>query len=120
MVVPEQKINQDPESNNPVKEIEIRIVKTLLDLIILNEIKNKKGIGGYDVILLVNKEFGIPLSSGTIYSVLYSIERKGLVKGILIGRRTGYALTPKGEQALNKIQMSKNQLQKFINNIFPH
>lgn len=38
-------------------------------------------LSGYDVIMFVHKKFGILLSSGTVYSVLYSMERNGLVRG---------------------------------------
>ncbi len=114
----QEKTEEDPSENDIVKELEARIVKHFLDVVVLAEIKNKSGLGGYDIIVLVNNKFGTLMSSGTVYSVLYAIERKGWVKGVPDGRRTGYVLTEKGEEALNAIQKSRKELADFMKTFF--
>jgi DNA-binding PadR family transcriptional regulator len=114
----QEKTEKDSSETDIVKELEARIVKHFLDVVVLAEIKNKSGLGGYDIIALVHNKFGTLMSSGTVYSVLYAIERRGWVKGLLDGRRTGYVLTEKGEEALSAIQKSRNELAEFMKTFF--
>ena len=114
----QEKTEENLSETDVVKELEARIVKHFLDVVVLLEIKNKSGLGGYDIIVLVHNKFGTLMSSGTVYSVLYAIERKGWVKGVPDGRRTGYVLTEKGEEALSAIQKSKEELAEFMKTYF--
>jgi DNA-binding PadR family transcriptional regulator len=75
------------------KDIETRIVKSFLDLLILIEMRKQDNISGYDVTSFVNEKFGNILSPGTVYATLYAIKRKGLIHGQSNGRKTVYALT---------------------------
>jgi DNA-binding PadR family transcriptional regulator len=59
------------------------------------ELQNEP-ISGYDVISFIHNKFGFLASSGTVYSLLYSLERNGLVEGIWIERKRVYKLTEKG------------------------
>lgn len=104
--------------NDFVKEVKMRIVKDFLDIIVLLEMKNRSGLSGYDIIVLVNARFGTLISSGTVYSVMYSLERKGFVKGVSNGRKTGYTLTEKGRETLDSIQHSRNELKAFMQQFF--
>ena len=87
------------------REIEIRVVKNFLDIIILIEMKKQSGLSGYDVIGFVNETFGGMLSPGTVYATFYQIERKGLIKGVSEGRKTVYKLTDEGQEAEAVAQM---------------
>ena len=91
------------------REIEIRVVKNFLDIIILIELKKQSGLSGYDVIGFVNETFGEMLSPGTAYSTLYSIERKGLIKGVSDGRKTVYKLTDEGQEIITKMMTDFNE-----------
>src|SRR5271157_74158 len=82
------------------KDIETRVVKHFLDIIILIELKKQGNLSGYDVIGFVNNKFGGVLSPGTVYATLYSIERKELIKGESHGRKTVYKLTDKGQEVI--------------------
>jgi DNA-binding PadR family transcriptional regulator len=46
---------------------------------------------------------GFYCSSGTVYSKIYGLERRGLLKGRWDERKRVYTLTKKGEAALNPI-----------------
>lgn len=53
-----------------------RLVKSLLDIFVLAKLQAKSELlGGYDVMELLYQDFGVLISSGTVYAVLYSIER---------------------------------------------
>jgi DNA-binding PadR family transcriptional regulator len=82
------------------KDIETRVVKSFLDILILIEMKKQNNISGYDITSFVNNRFGGILSPGTVYATLYSIERKGLIEGKTDGRKTVYALTEKGNDVV--------------------
>jgi DNA-binding PadR family transcriptional regulator len=91
------------------REIETRIVKNFLDIIILIEMKKQSGLSGYDVIGFVNETFGGMLSPGTVYATFYSIERKGLIKGVSEGRKTVYKLTDEGQEVIAQMMIDFNK-----------
>jgi DNA-binding PadR family transcriptional regulator len=57
------------------------------------EMKRKIAKGGYDIVALLEINFGKHISPGTVYSTLYAIERKGLITGEADGSGTTYRLT---------------------------
>jgi DNA-binding PadR family transcriptional regulator len=97
-------------------EIELRIVKNFLDILILRNLSKYNSLSGYDIIELIHEKFKQLISPGTVYSVLYAIERKGLVKGESDGRKTVYTLTEKGKAAVEDISRSKKELALFMEN----
>ena len=46
----------------------------------LAELRNG-AMSGYDAISFIHNKFGVLVSSGTVYSHLYALERDGLIKG---------------------------------------
>jgi DNA-binding PadR family transcriptional regulator len=87
-----------------------------MDILILGEMK-KSLVSGYDVITIIHKRFGILLSSGTVYSTLYSLERRGLIRGTWNNRKRVYALTEKAEQNMGAVTKAKKEIQDFLRNI---
>ncbi|MGB9914944.1 MAG: PadR family transcriptional regulator [Candidatus Bathyarchaeales archaeon] len=63
----------------------------------MNELRNGP-LSGYDVIAYIHNKFNLLVSSGTVYSLLYSLERNGLVEGVWDERKRVYKLTEKGEK----------------------
>jgi DNA-binding PadR family transcriptional regulator len=100
------------------KDIEIRLVKNFLDVLILVEMKKRTFLTGYDVIDVVNKKFGDMLSPGTVYSTIYSIERKGFIKGDSNGRKTVYELTEAGKEATTTILDARQEAENVLEAIF--
>lgn len=84
-----------------------------MDILILTEIKNNP-LSGYDVIGLVHKRYDIVVSAGTIYSLLYSLEREGVIKGVQNQRKRVYELTEKGERDIEVITKANGQIQSFL------
>jgi DNA-binding PadR family transcriptional regulator len=89
-----------------------------MDVLVLAMLKNNSSMSGYDVIAHIHKKFGILVSPGTVYSLLYSLERDGLIRGVWNQRKRVYALTEKGEQAIETIQNANDRIHVFLKNVF--
>ncbi len=97
------------------KDIETRVIKSFLDILILIEMKKQNNISGYDITAFVNNKFGGILSPGTVYATLYSMERKGLIKGESDGRKTVYALTEKGNAVISAMMQNfSKEMGEFV------
>ncbi|MFZ7137125.1 MAG: hypothetical protein ACOWW1_01720 [archaeon] len=72
-------------------------VKSFVDLIIFTGLKGS--MRGYDVLSYIHSTFHV-LSSGTIYSYLYSLEREGLTVGEYQNKKHIYKIA---EQGINLI-----------------
>lgn len=90
-----------------------RLLKNFMDILILAELKNND-LSGYDILQHVHYEFGFLISSGTIYSLLYSMERDGLIEGKWNSRKRVYTLTDKGKETIKVIQNSNRHIQNFM------
>lgn len=104
-------------STQVLGEMYERIVKNFMDILVMAELRSNS-LSGYDVISLIHKKFNLLVSSGTVYALLYSLERDGLVEGKLIDRKRIYVLTEKGERNINAILNANAQIQSIIVNLF--
>jgi DNA-binding PadR family transcriptional regulator len=84
-----------------------------MDMLILAELQNKS-LSGYDIIGLVHKRFNVLVSSGTVYSLLYSLEREGLVASDLESRKRVYNLTDKGKQTLETVERANEEINDLV------
>jgi len=64
-----------------LKKMHERIIKNFMDIIIMTELQNGS-FSGYDCISYIHNKFNLLVSSGTVYSLLYSLERNGLIEGV--------------------------------------
>lgn len=101
-----------------VNGLKTKIVKEFLNIFILLEMTKRESISGYDIIDLVNAKFSEPISPGTVYSTLYSVERKGLIYGEPDGRKTVYKLTGKGIIVVETLKKSKEQLADICRKVY--
>jgi DNA-binding PadR family transcriptional regulator len=90
------------------------MVKSFLDIIILTKLRNSVPLSCYDFIEFVPKKYGFLISPGTVYSLMYSMERKGLLRGIEVQAKRKYTLTDKGVETINVILEAKVQIQLFM------
>jgi DNA-binding PadR family transcriptional regulator len=101
-----------------VREIERRILAEFLDLCVLLSLHFYGGqISGYDIIKYSQIKFGFLPSPGTVYSCLYDMERRGLLKGKHMARKRVYVLTEYGEEAARAILNAKERIVNFISMI---
>jgi len=105
------------ERRSLIKQIRKRTVKNFMDILILIELK-KAPMSGYDVITSIFDKFNFLPSSGSVYSLLYALEREGLIKGGWNGRKRIYTLTSKGEEIVEKAQTLYMNIEGLMTSIF--
>jgi len=103
--------------NKVVMQLYERLVKSFKDVIVLKELENGNPICGHDIRALIHKRFHFLVSSGTIYSLLYSMERNGLIEGMMTGKKRVYRLTEKGKETLKDVSESNDKIPLFIKSI---
>jgi len=87
-----------------VREVEKRILNNFIDLLILISLNSYRGqIGGYDVIKYLQLKYHFLPSAGTVYSCLYHMEKRGLLRGKQNGKKRVYTLTKHGAETAKAI-----------------
>jgi len=98
-------------------ELAQSLVKKNLDIIILSML-NDNPVHGYKIIADLHNTFGVLLSPGTLYPLLYRLEAEALVQVEEKSRRKLYSLTPKGLKRTMDIVASYrrniDRIMKFI------
>ena len=99
------------------KEIQVKLTKGLLDMIIL-QFLNEQPMHGYEVITKIRKSFGVYFGPSTIYPLLATLEKKGEVTSVwnMNGERPRkvYQLTSEGHELLSCTEKSLNLIVKTI------
>ena len=116
MAIPMVVLNGDKLEAKILKNIHERMIKNFMDIIIMSELRNAP-LSGYDVISYINNKFSILVSSGTVYSLLYSLERNGLVEGVWVEKKRTYKLTEKGEKTIATILNAHEKIEGFMANL---
>ncbi len=109
-------VNGEKNEARIIKKMNERVIKSFMDTIILAELQHGP-ISGYDVISYIHNRYGFLVSSGTVYSLLYSLERNGLVEGIWIERKRVYKLTEKGARTIQAIVSSHDKIKSLLSTI---
>jgi DNA-binding PadR family transcriptional regulator len=90
-----------------------RFLKEFMDILIM--VKMRQGeTSGYDILTHFHEKFDLLVSPGTVYSVLYAMERKGLIRARGDDRKRVYTLTTKGEATIKAIRESSEVLENFL------
>lgn len=105
--------------NDVMMEMRERIVRGFLDLFVLVKLSEGcKPLGGYDFGKLVTEELDVALSPSSIYAVLYSMERDGLIQASSNGRKRVYVLTDKGEETAKAVSEEKAKALYLFGSLF--
>ena len=98
---------------NIQKEVQVKLAKGLLDLIILQYL-NSQPMHGYQIITKIRKNFGVYFGPSTIYPLMGQLEKKGYIKSEWNmdseRPRKVYHLTGDGQVMLNFTENSLNLL----------
>jgi DNA-binding PadR family transcriptional regulator len=94
-----------------------RFVTNFLDVLILLKLRNDP-LSGYDIISYVHKRFNMFISSGTVYSYLYRLERNELITGELVQRKRVYTLTEKGNKTVKTLLNMRDKILGLVMNLF--
>ena len=96
---------------NNTKEVQAKLMKGLLDLIVLQFLSNQP-MHGYQIITRIRKTFGVYFGPSTIYPLLNALEKSGYVKSEWDMNnerpRKVYRLTTEGRNLLNFTEDSLN------------
>jgi len=96
---------------NMQKEVQVKLAKGLLDLIIL-QFLNTEPMHGYEIITKVRKTFGVYFGPSTVYPLLSTLEKKGYISSQWDMEndrpRKVYSLTTEGHNMLNFTENSLN------------
>ncbi len=96
---------------NPQKEVQVKLMKGLLDLVVLQFLSSQP-MHGYQVITKIRKTFGVYFGPSTIYPLLATLEKKGFVNSEwnMTNERPRkiYKLTTDGQNILNFTENSLN------------
>ncbi len=103
---------------NIQKEVQVKLAKGLLDVIIL-QFLNSQPMHGYQIISQIRKSFGVYFGPSTVYPLLGLMERKGYLASEWNMEndrpRKVYRLTNEGQGVLDFTENSLNLMVKKIN-----
>lgn len=106
-------------ANNYQKEIQTKLTKGLLDMIIL-QFLDVSPMHGYQVITKIRKSFGVYFGPSTVYPLLGQLEKKGYVKSSWSmdaeRPRKVYELTADGQTVLNFTEGSLSLICRTLGN----
>jgi PadR family transcriptional regulator PadR len=96
---------------NTQKEVQVKLMKGLLDLIVLQFLSTQP-MHGYQIITKIRKSFGVYFGPSTIYPLLGALEKKGVVNSEWNMNnerpRKVYKLTNEGQSLLSFTEDSLN------------
>jgi PadR family transcriptional regulator, regulatory protein PadR len=105
-------------NHQTIRKAEIKLVRGLLDLVVLGLLK-EKSMHGYGVITSIRKNFGVYFGPSTVYPLLSELEKKGNIKSewdLTHDRpRKVYSLTTEGHSLLNGVEESLYQICNRLN-----
>jgi DNA-binding PadR family transcriptional regulator len=113
MVILTSVVSNEKAEGRILKKMHERIIKNFMDILIMAELR-KEPLSGYDIISYIHNKFSLLVSSGTVYSLLYSLERNGLVIGSWDERKRTYELTEKGKKTIETLLNANDKLKFFI------
>ena len=102
---------------NYKKEVQVKLTKGLLDMIILQYLE-QESMHGYELITKIRKGFGVNFGPSTVYPLLGLLEKKGYLKSVWNmdseRPRKMYTLTNEGKDVLNFTESSLNLICKSM------
>ena len=100
--------------NKFVLEEKRKLLKAFSDIAILDELTKGEPLSASDIIVFFHKNYDIRMSPGTLYSILYKLERRGYIKVISDKKTRLYVLADSGRTALDSLQARLEEIQSFI------
>ena len=105
-------------NNQTMRKAEIKLVRGLLDLVVLGLLK-EKSLHGYGIITSIRRNFGVYFGPSTVYPLLNDLEAAGNIKSewdLSHDRpRKVYSLTTEGRSLLTGAEESLYQICNRLN-----
>ena len=94
-------------------QVRVSLLRRFIDLIVLEELKESE-MSGYDLVFRLHTKYDLMVSPGTVYAMLYSLERQGLIKGKVEERKRVYELTDSGLEDANLLKKELKEVTLFL------
>jgi DNA-binding PadR family transcriptional regulator len=82
----------------------------------MGELRNGP-LSGYDLTVFIQTKYQLLVSPGTVYSLLYSLERGNLIQGAWDERKRVYELTEMGAQTIEELLEADDAIHSFTVNL---
>jgi DNA-binding PadR family transcriptional regulator len=107
---------QDSTSDEFVSlsEMKRRILNACLDKAIMAEMAQRSAFGAKEIIDFFEKKFNIRISPGTIYPILYKLEKTGYIRKLPNRIKKFYELTDSGKKSLENLQDNMVEVYGFL------
>ena len=112
-------VSEGEETNCVISAtLEKKIIRNFIDLLILKHLQKFPLVSGYEILNYLRHKFDIAFSPGTIYSIIYALERHRLIKGD--GDESGrtYELTNEGEKMVETAFKARGRIQGLVTDMF--
>lgn len=98
-------MNQDTSSSAEKESLEVRkrVLKAVLAPAILAVLSEMTMSSATNLIAVFKKRYGIQLSPGTVYPVLYALEKENEIKKLPHRIRNLYVITKKGKKTIEDL-----------------
>jgi DNA-binding PadR family transcriptional regulator len=93
-----------------------RVLTACLDVAIMVQL-SERVLSATNIIATFKKRCNIQLSAGTVYPVLYTLERNGNIKRLPNRRKKLYVLTRKGKETTKYLQAHIRELHIMIDEL---
>jgi len=103
-------IDRSMLSNNSMK----KMVKDNLEAIVL-ALLQRKAMCGIDIIGTIHKEFDVLNSPGTVYPLLHSLQKRGLITSVKEGKEKRYAPSEDSELEIRRLVYEHVLTRKLLN-----
>jgi DNA-binding PadR family transcriptional regulator len=107
------KSNQVSERET-LKNIKKSVVKNFLDSLILMKLRKDGSFNGYEMMRVLQEKYDLMISPSTVYSALYLLERRNLVRGETIGNVRVYSLTEEGFAVTEIIISHQEKITSYV------
>ena len=117
MILEEISISLESKSvskSETLENIKKSIIKSFLDTLILVKLKNNGDSNGYQIVRFIQKKYDLMISPSTVYSVLYLLERRDLIKAKSINNVRVYSLTEKGLAMTEIILNNQEKITDYV------
>jgi DNA-binding PadR family transcriptional regulator len=98
-----------------IPKVRKRILKACLSAAIMAQLSERRVLSATNLIEIFKRRYNIQLSAGTVYPVLYALEKDGKIARLPNRRKRFYVLTDKGKASIKNIRGNVEELHKMIN-----
>lgn len=101
-----------------ILKVRKRVLTACLDVAIMAQLSERRVLSTPNIIEIFKKHYNIQLSAGTVYPVLYKLEKDGNIKRLPNRRKRLYVLTRKGKEVIENFRENVGNLNTLIDELF--